>query len=60
MTVDIVDKYCTDNNNPIKNLRLNIKKKKKKKKPQLGIVTRRYSPRADSPPVTVVDTLSRY
>jgi hypothetical protein len=23
MNVDIVDKYCTDDNNPIKNLRLN-------------------------------------
>jgi hypothetical protein len=24
MIVDIVDKYCTDDNNPIKNLRLNM------------------------------------
>ena len=24
MIVDIVDKYCTDDNNPIKNLRLNF------------------------------------
>jgi hypothetical protein len=24
MIVDIVDKYCTDDNNPIKNLRLKI------------------------------------
>jgi hypothetical protein len=24
MNVDIVDKYCTDDNNPIKNLRLTV------------------------------------
>ncbi len=28
MIVDIVDKYCTDDNNPIKNLRLNQRQKK--------------------------------
>ncbi len=28
MIVDIVDKYCTNDNNPIKNLRLNETRKK--------------------------------
>ncbi len=31
MNVDIVDKYCTDDNNPIKNLRLKERKKERNK-----------------------------